>query len=233
MAHAQTDPGYTVVATFPHDEDAFTEGLAFRRGHLFEGTGLRGHSEVRRVDLETGNVLRRHALPDRFFGEGITLINKQVFQLTFQEHRAWAYGARRFKKHRRFNFKGEGWGLTDNGQSLVMSNGTNVIRFRNPHSFKVQSSIHVTDGDEPVDNLNELEWVDGEIYANVWPTNEVVRIDPSSGDITGRLDLSMLAQQEEGCDPDATNGIAYMQSEQRLFVTGKYWCHLYEIEPTG
>ena len=232
-ARAQADPGYVVVAAYPHDPEAYTQGLAFRGRALFEGTGLEGHSSLRRVDLETGQVRRMHRLPDRYFGEGITLIGDEVFQITWQEHKGWVYDARTFEKLRSFRYEGEGWGLTDDGRRLVMSDGTEVIRFRNARSFETIREITVTEDGKTVPYLNELEWVAGEIFANVFPTTDIVRIDPRSGEVVGRFSLDTINEHEGNtCQPEATNGIAYMRSQERLFVTGKYWCHLYEIELT-
>jgi glutamine cyclotransferase len=200
---------------------------------LFEGTGLKGESTLRRVDLTTGQVLRSRSLADRYFGEGVTVIDEHVFQLTWQDNKGWVYDRKTFERIRSFRYGGEGWGLTHNGRRLVMSNGTDVIRYRDPRTFRVTRELQVTDGGNPVTGLNELEWVEGEIFANVFPTDDVVRIDPHSGEVTGRLDLSGLHEQERnGCDPGVANGISYLPSQQRLFVTGKNWCNLYEIQPT-
>lgn len=237
-AGAQPGPGYEVVATFPHDPNAFTEGLAFKGDRLFEGTGLNGASWLRRVDLETGDVKRQRDLDRRYFGEGITVIGRRIFELTWQDHRAWAYRTRDFAKKKTYHYSSEGWGLTDHLGQLVMSDGTNVIRFRDPDTFEVEREIDVTDEGSDVGGLNELEWVEGEIYANVFPTDDVVRIDPISGEVVGRFNLALLHEQEQASCPSSDpeqavpNGIAYMSSEQRLFVTGKDWCHVYEIELT-
>ena len=233
-AGAQGYPGYEVVATYPHDPEAFTEGLAFRKGRLFEGTGLERYSKLRRVALRTGEVKRERALADRYFGEGITLIGKQVFQLTWLSKRGWVYDVATFERKRRFTYDTEGWGLTDHGRELVMSDGTDVIRFRDPETFQVTREIHVTQDGSSVSGLNELEWVEGEIFANVFPGDDVVRIDPATGEVTGRFNLTPLHEEEQAqnCGSDVTNGIAYMQSQARLFVTGKYWCHVYEIRLT-
>jgi glutaminyl-peptide cyclotransferase len=229
-ALGQPDPGYAVIAAWPHDSTAFTEGLAFRKGELYEGTGL-DDSWLRRVDLETGDVKRQRDLAEKYFGEGITLIGDEVFQITWQDHRGWAYGARTFEKRRTFTYEGEGWGLADNGRRIAMSNGTEVIRFRRPKTFEAVREISVTDAGATVTNLNELEWIGDELFANVFPGDDVVRIDPSTGEVTGRFNLGEVHQQEQAVCPGAevANGIAYMRSEDRLFVTGKYWCHVYEI----
>ncbi|MDQ4125117.1 MAG: glutaminyl-peptide cyclotransferase [Actinomycetota bacterium] len=223
-------PGYVVVGEFPHDPEAYTQGLDFQGARLFEGTGLNGRSSLRRVDLESGEVLRQVRLADRFFGEGITVLGKRIYQITWQNGRAFVYDKATFRRLRRFSYEGEGWGLTHDGQRLVMSNGSATIAFRDPKTFEVLSEIEVTDDGEPVTMLNELEWVEGEIFANVWQTDDVVRIDPDTGEVTGRLDLSALKQQQP--DGEVTNGIAYMESQDRLFVTGKLWDAIYEIELT-
>ncbi|HEX2241476.1 MAG TPA: glutaminyl-peptide cyclotransferase [Actinomycetota bacterium] len=232
-ARAQEDPGYLLIDEFPHDPDAFTQGLDFRGTALFEGTGIEGASSLRRVDLETGEVLRKVDLADKHFGEGITVFGRRVFQLTWKSGKCFVYRVATFRRVKRFEYEGEGWGLTHNGRLLIMSDGSNIIRFRDPKTFDIVREIDVTDGDQPVSQLNELEWVNGEIFANVWQTDDVVRIDPKTGDVVDRIDLTALRQKEQAeGDPDVTNGIAYMKSEDRLFVTGKWWMHIYEIQLT-
>ncbi|MGH2747419.1 MAG: glutaminyl-peptide cyclotransferase [Actinomycetota bacterium] len=223
---------YRVVAEYPHDPEAFTQGLEFRGKALFETTGLHGESTLRRVDLETGEPLRMRSLRKKFFGEGMTIFGRKLFWLTWQHERGFVYRPRNFKRIGRFSYKGEGWGLTHNRRRLIMSNGSARIRFRDPKTFRVKRSIRVTSMGEPVDRLNELEWYKGSILANVWQTDLVARIDPKTGDVTGWLDLSALRSEEEQADDnaDVTNGIAYMRSEDRLFVTGKRWANVYEIE---
>ena len=233
LAVAGPPDGYTVVDTFPHDDAAFTEGFAFRGSRLFEGTGIEGHSNIRRVDLESGKVLRQADLDDQFFGEGVTVLGRKAYELTWQEHRCFVYEAGTLKILDVFAYETEGWGLTNDGKLLVMSDGTDVIRFRDPKTFEVVREIHVTDSGAAVSSLNELEWVDGEIYANVFPTDDVVRIDPDTGEVLGRFNLAALRAKEQAAGhPDVTNGIAYLPAEDRLFVTGKYWAHVYEIELT-
>jgi glutamine cyclotransferase len=233
-ARAQEPSGYVVKAVYPHDPEAFTQGLAFRKNTLFEGTGLEGLSSLRRVHLQSGEVKREHALPDRYFGEGITVVGDEIFQITWLHGRGWVYDAKTFERVRSFTYEGEGWGLTDNERRLAMSDGTDIIRFRNPRTFEVTREIHVTEGGTPVPYLNELEWVQDEIFANVFSGDDVVRIDPRTGDVTGRFSLNPLHEREAvECHPDVTNGIAYMDSRRSVFVTGKYWCHVYEIELTN
>lgn len=219
-----------VVNTFPHDPEAYTQGLDFRRAQLYEGTGLEGRSELRRVHLKTGEVLRRRRLADKHFGEGITVLDGKVYQLTWQSGRAFVYDVKTFERLRRFRYTGEGWGLTNNGRLLIMSDGTSTIRFRHPRTFAERRSIEVTYQGDPVSRLNELEWVNGEIFANVFLTDLVVRIDPKSGEVNDVFDLRVLREREEAeRDVDVTNGIAYMPKADRLFVTGKLWGHIYEI----
>ena len=223
-------PGYVVVDEFPHDPEAYTQGFDFQGRRLFEGTGLYGRSSLRRVDLESGDVLRQVDLDERFFGEGIVVRGQRVYQITWQSQRAFVYDKKTFRRIRRFTYEGEGWGLTHDGTRLIMSNGSSTITFRDPATFEVLGRIEVTDDGEAVPSLNELEWVEGEIFANVYPTNDVVRIDPDSGEVTGHLDLTPLKEQQP--NGEVANGIAYMGAEDRLFVTGKLWDAVYEIELT-
>ncbi len=221
----------SVVATFPHDSDAFTQGFDFLGRALYEGTGLYGESTLRRVDLDSGEVLRKRSLDEKYFGEGITVVGKRIFQLTWKENVAFVYRRRTFKRIRRFRYRGEGWGLTHNRKRLVMSNGSDRIVFRDLQTFRITRRITVTDEGEPVTRLNELEWYRGDILANVWQTDHIVRIDPKNGDVVSRYDLAQLkSREEQEGDPDVTNGIAYLGGQDRLFVTGKRWAHVYEIE---
>jgi len=225
-------PSFTVVAEFPHDPEAFTQGLAFaKNGAFFEGTGLRGESSVRKVDLGSGAVVKRFDLDDRYFGEGVTIYKRKVWQITWEEREGFVYGRRTLEKIDEFTYRGEGWGLTDHDGELIMSNGSAVIRFRNPTNFKTKRKITVTEDGEPVANLNELEWIKGEIWANVWQSGRIVRIDPATGEVTGSLDLSELWTKEQTNDPDVgvPNGIAYWATQDRIFVTGKMWHNVYEI----
>ena len=221
---------YVVVAEFPHDPEAFTQGLAFGRG-FFEGTGLKGESSLRKVRLTTGEVLRRVDLDAEFFGEGITVYKGRIYQITWEDGVAFVYDRDTFERVRKFTYRGEGWGLADNARRLIMSDGTNIIRFRRPGNFRVVRRIEVTDDGEPVHDLNELEWVEGKIYANVWHDDRIAIINPRNGNVTGWIDLGPLKKREEAeGSPDVTNGIAYKERGERLFVTGKEWAHIYEIE---
>jgi glutamine cyclotransferase len=230
----QPGDGYTVVGSYPHDENAYTQGFDFWKRKLFEGTGLYGESTLRRVALLSGKVLRQVELPDKYFGEGITIWGDRVYQLTFREEVAFVYDRATFERKRKISYEGEGWGLTHNGRRLVMSNGSDRIMFRDRKSFKVKREIDVTFEDEPVSNLNELEWVKGQILANQYTTDYIYRISPDTGDVIQRYDLTMLHAQENAYGPtDVMNGIAYQAPSERLFITGKNWRHVYEITLEG
>ena len=241
-ARAQEDPGYVLVKRFPHDPKAYTQGLAFKGDRLFEGTGIEGSSWLRRVALKTGKVRKQRDLADRYFGEGITIIGDRIFQLTWKNERAFVYDVDTFKRLRTFDYSDdgddgteEGWGLADNGRTLAMSDGSEFIRFRNPNTFEVIREIRVTENGTPIFRLNELEWISDEIFANVFGDDYIVRINATTGEVTGRIDIAALRRREENaenCQPEVTNGIAYMPTQKRFFVTGKWWCHVYEIRLT-
>ena len=217
---------WVLVATYPHDSGAFTQGLDFHRGRFFETTGT-DPASLRRVDLATGEVQQQIELSDEYFGEGMTVLGRKLWWITWKSHVAFVYDPTTFELLDRFTYRGEGWGLTHNGRRLIMSNGSDRIVFRDPRTFKITRRISVTDGDQPVRRLNELEWVEGEIFANVWMTDRIARIDPATGDVKAWIDLTELkAAEPQG---DVTNGIAYLTAEDRLFVTGKNWSHVYEI----
>lgn len=223
--------GYTLVRVWPHDRGAFTEGLTFWNGMLVESTGLNGHSTLRKVDLETGRVRQEIKLPDEYFGEGIAVLGGKIFQLTWKQHRGFIYDADSLKLLGEFHFDGEGWGLTTDGRSLIMSDGTNRIRFLDPVTFRETRSLEVLAHGQPVKMLNELEYVKGVLYANVWQTEFVVQIDPETGRILGSIDfVGIFPRQERSGDTDVMNGIAYDAQGDRLFVTGKYWPKLYEVK---
>jgi glutaminyl-peptide cyclotransferase len=221
-----------VVQSYPHDPQAFTQGLVYAEGRLFESTGQVGHSSVREVELATGAVLRRHDVPPPHFAEGLALHEGRLYQLTWQSQRGFLYDAASLQPMGEFSYAGEGWGLTvtPDGRSLVMSDGTATLRFLDPNTFAVQRTLTVTDAGRTVPDLNELELVKGELWANVWLTRRLVRIDLVSGRVTGWVDLTGLPLPEHLTgDEDVTNGIAYDAGGDRLFVTGKYWSRLYEI----
>jgi glutamine cyclotransferase len=222
--------GYEVVHVWPHDPDAFTQGVVFHDGKLLESTGEVGRSSLRRVELETGKVLQKVDVPEPYFAEGITLLKGKIYQLTWQHQLGFIYDAWTFEKIGQFNYQGEGWGLTNDGQSLILSDGTNRLRFLDPDNFQVRKTIAVLDGSTPVVEINELEYVQGEIYANIWHADRIARIDPQTGRIAGWIDLTGLLSRGEVQDEEAVlNGIAYDETNGRLFVTGKLWPKLFEI----
>ena len=223
--------GYKVVKAYPHDPDAFTQGLFFHEGFLYEGTGLRGRSSIRKVDLETGRVLQAVELPAEFFGEGITRWGDRLIGITWQEQTAFVLDLKTFKLWRKFSYAGEGWGLTHNERELVMSDGTAELRFLDPTTFKELRRLRVTADGRPLELLNELEWIEGEVWANVWQTDRIARINPKTGVVSGWIDLSGLLHGRRGSD-DVLNGIAYDAARKRLFVTGKLWPKLFEIQLT-
>lgn len=222
--------GFTINRTYPHDPAAFTQGLEFRDGVLYEGTGRNGQSSVRRVDLATGKVLQQVALAAEHFGEGITTWDDSILQLTWQSQLGFVYDRNTFKQLRTFKYTGEGWGLTHNTTQLIMSDGSASLRFLDPRTLMETKRLLVTDAGIIIRDLNELEWVDGEIYANVWQTNFIARISPTSGRVLGWIDLSgLLSQQEQRSGADVLNGIAYDAAGRRLLVTGKLWPKLFDI----
>lgn len=221
---------FTIVAIWPHDTKAFTEGLVYLDGGFIESTGLNGSSTLRKVDLRTGRVVREIALAGNYFGEGAAVLGDKVYQLTWRERTCFVYDLATFRKLGEFSYEGEGWGLTTDGKSLIMSDGTDRIRFLDPATFRVVRSIQVSVRGRPLAMLNELEYVRGEIYANVWQTDTVVRIDPSAGRVTGIVDFSgLLPREDYTAGTDVLNGIAYDPASDRLFVTGKDWPKLFEV----
>lgn len=228
--------GYRVVHAYPHDPNAFTEGLLYHDGYLYESTGRLGSSGIRKVDLTTGKVLQSGPTPWPDFGEGIIIWKDKLIQLTWQNHEGFIYDLATFKPLARFNYPGEGWALTTDGKQLYMSDGTPTIRILDPDTLQQTGSVHVTADGQPLKNINELEWVKGEIYANVWLTSRIARIDPTTGKVVGWIDLTGLVPPANTLpDPtdDVLNGIAYDAKHNRLFVTGKCWPKLYQIELTG
>jgi glutamine cyclotransferase len=224
---------YEVVNAYPHDPGAFTQGLVYYQGQLYESTGLNGASSLRQVELETGKVLRKVDVPSAFFAEGLALLNNRLYQLTWQTQQGFVYDFGSFNLIRGFNYTGEGWGLTHDGRSLIMSDGTNQIRFLNPDTFEVQRVIPVSDNGRAITELNELEYIKGEIYANIWQTDRIARVDPQSGKVTAWIDLSGLLSPEDRSRPvDVLNGIAYDAATDRIFVTGKLWPKLFVIRLT-
>jgi len=222
---------YEIINTFPHDRNAFTQGLVFEDGVLYEGTGLYGRSTLRKVELETGNILQMHQLLTKFFGEGITIYGDSIIQLTYKENVGFVYNKDTFELLRKFNYPTEGWGITHNGRHLIMSDGTPTLYFLNPETFEQVSRIKVYDRNTPLWGLNELEYVEGQIYANIWPTERIAVIAPDTGRVTGWIDLKGLLTQQDYSRPfDVLNGIAYDKKSGRLFVTGKFWPKLFVIK---
>ena len=222
--------GYEVRASFPHDRSAFTQGLFFSDGALYESTGMEGESTIRKVRLADGAVLQKVAIPPHQFGEGSTNWGSEILSLTWRHGIGYRWDRASFKPKGSFRYKGEGWGLTQDGKSLILSDGTPWLRFLDPGTFQEQRRIRVTAAGSPVPRLNELEWVKGEILANIWMTDRIARIDPETGRVKAWIDLAGIDPTPRGNDPDAVlNGIAYDAKRDRLFVTGKRWPKLYEI----
>jgi glutaminyl-peptide cyclotransferase len=220
---------YQVVRSYPHDRQAFTQGLAYLNDVLYEGTGLNGQSSIRKVRLESGEVLQQRKLEQHYFGEGIAVWGKTLIQLTWQSEIGFVYDLASFDPVKTFGYAGEGWGLTHDGTRLIMSDGSPALRFLDPVSFKETARLTVKEGSAPVDDLNELEWVKGEIFANVWQSQRIARINPKTGQVTGWIDLSGLLSPREAAGTDVMNGIAYDAKGDRLFVTGKLWPRIFEI----
>jgi glutamine cyclotransferase len=219
-----------VVSSMPHDPEAFTQGLVYDAGAFYESTGLEGKSSVRKVDAASGIVLREKKLETRYFGEGLALWRGELFQLTWKSGIGFVYDTATFAVRRSFRYLGEGWGLTTDGVSLIMSDGTSRLRFLDPATGAVRHTVTVTDGGVAVDKLNELEFVKGEVLANIWQTNQIARIDPASGGVVAWIDAGgLLTSAERREDIDVLNGIAYDAAGDRLFVTGKLWPRVFEV----
>lgn len=225
--------GYEIIKSYPHDPTAFTQGLVYVDGTLYESTGLNGQSSVRRVKLETGKVLQKQAVDPTHFAEGLAEWNGRLIQLTWRSGIGFIYDRATLRLKGTFNFSGEGWGLTHDGNRLILSDGTANLRFLNPDSFREIGRIVVRDRGNPVQDLNELEFIKGEVYANIWHSNRIARISPATGEVLGWIDLSGLIPQQQLPHSEAVlNGIAYDSANDRLFVTGKLWPKLFEIRVT-
>jgi len=223
--------GFTIVNTYPHDRDAFTEGLFYQDGFLYESTGLEGRSSIRKVKLETGEVVQRKDIEEKYFGEGIVSWGSELFELTYTTGIGFVYDRQTFNRKRSFTYQGEGWAFTKDAQGLVMSDGTDMLRFLDPATLKERRPrLRVTSNGLPVKNVNELEFVKGEILSNVWMTDYLARINPDTGRITGWVDLSTILSPRDRAGADVLNGIAYDEGRDRLFVTGKLWPKLFEIK---
>jgi glutaminyl-peptide cyclotransferase len=218
---------YSVVKTYPHDTSAFTEGLVYSNSSLYESTGEYGESSLRRVDLDTGSVLQEYNLSSEYFGEGLTAVDSSLIQLTWANNIGFVYNQDSFAVMRNFSYSTQGWGLTYDGSSLIMSDGASTLIYLNPQTFQVTRQVDVKDGNQSVTNINELEYINGDVYANIWMTNKIAIINPQTGQVKGWIDLSGIYQPTS--HDSVLNGIAYDQQTGRLFVTGKNWPNLYEI----
>jgi glutaminyl-peptide cyclotransferase len=221
---------YEVVHTYPHDRGAFTQGLLYLDGALYESTGLNGRSSVRKVELETGKVLQKVDVPPAYFAEGLAELNGKLYQLTWTNHTAFVYDLKTFEHETNFLYVYEGWGLTTDGKSLILSDGTDQLRFINPSDFSVERTIEVRENGLAEFNLNELEYIKGEIFANVWQTDDILRIDPATGNVLGRINFAgLLKPEDRDATTDVLNGIAYDATGDRIFITGKCWPKLFEV----
>ena len=228
---ARADDSYRVVNTYPHDPRAYTQGLVYVDGHLYESTGLNGRSSLRMDDLATGRALQSATVPSQYFAEGLAPWGSTLVQLTWQSHIAFVYDRFSFRLLKTFQYDCEGWGLTEDGKNLILSDGSATLRFFDPNTFHEVRHITVKDHGVPVTELNELEYIHGQIYANVWHTDRIARIAPATGQVLGWIDLAGLLPENQHSDPEAVlNGIAYDAAHDRLFVTGKLWPKLFEIK---
>lgn len=227
---------YNIVNTYPHDTSSFTQGLQWYNNTLYEGTGNYEKSKLMKVDLKSGKPTQQIKLGDGYFGEGITILKDTVYQITWQEKTCFVYDAKTFKKIKALPYETEGWGITNDGTNLIMSDGTNNLYFRDPSTFRTLKIVGVTDNNGPVAYINELEYVDGFIYANVWQSNYIIKIDPSNGHVVGRMDLAGILEQAAKISPDANikgnvlNGIAYDPEKKSFYITGKLWPVLFEVK---
>ncbi len=230
MAPAQQPAGYRVIHTYPHDAQAFTQGLVYADGHLYESTGRNGQSSLRMTDLETGRILQEQPVSSQYFAEGLAAWGSTLVQLTWQEHTAFVYDRFSFRLLNTLHYPGEGWGLTSDGKRLILSDGTTDLRFLDPATMRELRRVTVKDHGTPVKELNELEFIHGEVYANIWHSDRIARISPQTGAVLGWIDLTGLLPDNLRSSPEAVlNGIAYDAAHDRLFVTGKLWPRLFEI----
>jgi glutamine cyclotransferase len=223
---------FQVLQSYPHDPTAYTQGLVYHGGYLYESTGLYGESSLRKVELETGNVIKKIDIADRYFAEGIEVYQGSIYLLTWQAQIGFIHDLNSFQQTGTFSYPTQGWGLTHDGQQMIMSDGSATLRFYDPTSWRETRQVVVKDGGQPVSALNELEFIESAIFANVFQSNRVARIQPETGEVTGWLDLSVLVPEEADLDPftDVLNGIAYDAEKGRIFITGKRWPVLYAIE---
>ena len=237
VAQRQAAPvsGIKVVASFPHDAGAFTQGLVVADGQFYESTGLNGESSLRRVEIATGRVLQEVKLPEKYFAEGLALVGDELLQLTWQHQLGFVYDKQSFKQKRTFAYKTEGWGIAYDGSSqLVMSDGSDTLSFLDPKTLAVTRTLKVRDAANAVGNLNELEWIEGEIWANIWTTDRIARISPKTGQVASWVNLEALWPTSQRTPPaDVLNGIAYDRATRRIYVTGKKWPRVYQISISG
>jgi glutamine cyclotransferase len=224
--------GYAILSVFPHDTGSFTQGLAFYKGELYEGTGEYGRSKLQQVDLKTGKILRQIPIPDKYFGEGITILNDTIYQLTWKEKTVFAWSLKDFKKLKEFTINTEGWGITNDGKNLIVTDGGSNLYFYEPSTFRLLRTQGVTDGGNLAFNLNEIEYADGFIYANQWQYPYILKIDQNNGQVVAKSDLTEVWNRVKAKDPasDVPNGIAYDTANKKMYVTGKRWPELYEIQ---
>lgn len=227
---------YTISNVYPHDTASFTQGLEWHNGFLYEGTGLKGESKLLKVNLKDGKAVQQLVLPAEFFGEGITIFNNNIYQLTWQEHKIFVYDATSFKKLKEYNWDYEGWGITNDGKNLIISTGSNNLYFVEPETMKILKTVGVNSNYGPLSDINELEYVNGKIYANVWNSEYIAVINPESGVVEGRIDLSGILQKfnkDTYPERDVLNGIAYDSTSRTFYITGKKWPALFELKLNG
>ena len=222
---------YNIVAAYPHDTSSFTEGLLIYNGQLYEGTGNYGRSKLLQVDLQTGKPIRQVPLEEKYFGEGITILHDTLYQLTWKEHVVFVYSLKDFKKIKEFPLNTEGWSITNDGTNLIVSDGSSNLYFYEPSTFRLLRTQGVTENGAPAININELEYINGYVYANQWQYNDILKIDPNSGQVVGRLDFTDLVNRVKSKDPqaDVLNGIAYDAATKKVYITGKLWPEIYEV----
>ncbi|HWN88802.1 MAG TPA: glutaminyl-peptide cyclotransferase [Chitinophagaceae bacterium] len=235
----QTPPppvlGHTIIQVYPHDTSFYTQGLTFYKGELYEGTGDPGYvgqSRLMKIDLKTGKALKKISLSDKYFGEGITILRDSVYQLTWQEHKVFVYTLKDFKLVKEYDITGEGWGITNDGQRLIVSTGNGILYYYDPSTFRLLSKSSIMEGNNQTFNLNELEYIDGFVYANQYQYPYILKIDPAAGRVVAKYDVNDMWNRVKAIDPtvDVPNGIAYDSTTKKIFVTGKYWPEMYEIQ---
>ncbi len=225
-------PQYQIIAQYPHSNTSFTEGLEYHDSTLIESTGLNEKSKLARVDIKTGKDIIKVDLDKKYFGEGITQLNGKIYQMTYKEEKCFVYDAKTFKKINELSYKGEGWGMTNNGKQIIMSNGSNNLYYRNANTFAEENVIAIFDENGPLGNINELEYVDGFVYANIWYKSYIAKIDPKSGRVVAKYDFTgLMSQYMQGLGDEAVlNGIAYNPATKNFYITGKNWPLLFEIK---